>query len=232
MIYLSASAIKDFMTCPARYYYRRFRSAEAKQTKEMLQGNAIHYMIEKYYDDKSKGLDYVTAFALENDLVVDDLLDLGNSFYRNFANMVSADDGIEENFKIEYSKNIYLIGKWDRVTQAGIVIDWKTSKSKPYSIANDPQFILYNYAFKRVYNREPVALLYAHLRTGEFVDYKRNDDYENLLINDVIPSMVDGITRSNYPRSGLYAYYSVCKHCAYKDICWNELDSGNLYNKF
>ena len=155
MIYLSASSIKDFISCERKYWYRRFASDVAEPTEAIARGSAVHKVIEKYWDDPDKGFEFLNSFSKrEFDLVkAQKAMD---SFYANFRNLLGEGELIEHKFKIDFGKGVKLIGVFDRVLPTGVIFDWKTNRSLPYKACK--RFIMGHSASGEVPIREPVYM--------------------------------------------------------------------------
>ena len=133
MILLSASAIKDFITCERKYWYRRYASDLAEPSEPLIRGRVVHEVIEKYWDDPESGYFFLVVSGDNQDEFNFDLAKAKghlDSFYTSFSPILQRDDLIEQKFKIKYRDGVYLVGTFDRVIpKTGVVIDWKTNRS-------------------------------------------------------------------------------------------------------
>ena len=108
--YISQSAIKDFISCNKRYYYRVNFAEEAVSTIEMTIGTIIHKILEDSWNDKAKAIDLAYKLSLSyslNKTDINTILLLVNNYFENFKSLVTEDDIIEYNFTVPYKDNIY-----------------------------------------------------------------------------------------------------------------------------
>lgn len=231
MIYLSASSIKDFISCERKYWYRRFASDVAESTEAASRGTAVHKTIEKYWNDPDSGFEFINSFSKREFDLVKAQRNL-DSFYTNFRNLLDKDDLIEDKFKIDFSKGVKIIGVFDRVLSTGVIFDWKTNRSLPKNLENDPQFIIYYHAYTKLYGKPPSAVYFASLTAGRLVRFKYNSELFSILYNEIIPDMLKNIKEKKFNPTGLYRY-TTCNFCFYRNHCHqtlgvekrNELDS-------
>jgi hypothetical protein len=221
-IFVSASALRDFVICNYRTYFRLFEPGEAVQSKEMLMGSITHKVIEKAW----KNLD--VALNLGHTLCIKENLDLPSqqavehfihTFFERFKVMLRDDDAIEKRFKVKLKDDVYLVGVFDRVSKETI-IDWKTNANPPKKIDNDIQFIIYDYAYELLYGRRPAGLYLAALKDGSLVKYRESPEHHMALISDVIPNFVETIKKKNFIKTGLFT--GACYRCPYKIPCLGE----------
>ncbi|KKM93424.1 hypothetical protein LCGC14_1208560 [marine sediment metagenome] len=225
-IRLSASSIKDFIQCERRFLYRRDYSEEGRQTKPMLVGSIAHRIIEEYWDDKEAAVEYCRdirdkyPYLLEKDR--NNLLLFTHTYFEKFRFMLTDQDEIEKRFKIEY-KDYNLVGKIDRIVHknGGTVIDWKSGVKTPRNINDDIQFILYYKAFQSLYGRAPTNVLLLSLSSGKMVTYKHNLVNQHILMEQIIPSMIQKIKRNEFPYTGVLNHK--CYPCIYKEFCHQRL---------
>lgn len=229
-IFLSASGIKDFLSCNRKYYYRRFFSKEAEPTTAMHIGTIVHATIEKKWYDVSEAKEFAELEATKRSIVGNDLekvKDCVSRYFEYFHHLTAGNTWRERFFNVELTKGVRVRGVFDTVVDSNMLIDWKTTTRPPRSINNDIQFILYDWAFEKVYGRRPGSNLYASLTTGKLIRYSEDKDSVNILFNEVIPYMVRMIEEEEYPRTGMLQYYSQCKWCSFKGKCFDELASGD-----
>lgn len=233
MINISASSLKDFLTCPAKLYYKVNFPDTSVLSKELQIGLFVHDIIEHTATLSSEEREYYLQdnlnkynFQGTDFEVIDRCI---QNYEKNFTNMVSDDDLVEQSFS--FGNGEYNIrGRFDRIIGGGsTIIDWKTSRKPPKSIDTDVQFILYYEAFKHLYGHYPANVLYIALQTGNIIRFNPIKAYIDSLYNEVIPNYINFITRQSYPRYGLYSNYA-CGFCQYKKVCYDELDSGVLHN--
>ena len=232
MIYLSASSIKDFISCERKYWYRRYGKGHGEITEAADRGTAVHKVIEKYWDNPDDGFEFLnTLYSNENFNLIKAQTAL-DSFYTNFRNLCGKDDLIEEKFKIDFTKGVKIIGVFDRVLPTKVIFDWKTNRSVPRNLESDVQFMLYYHAYTKLHDRPPAAVYFASLTAGRLVRFKYNPELFFILYNEIIPDMLENIKKKKFNPTGLYRY-TTCKYCFYRNHCHqtlgvekrNELDS-------
>jgi CRISPR/Cas system-associated exonuclease Cas4 (RecB family) len=232
MIHVSATNLKDFMSCPSKLYYRLYGGLEAMQpTREMAMGSLVHEVIEKYWDDKE------LAYKQLGNLMVSYNLDAGDTdevinylevFYEKFAPLCANSDQIEKRFEVKYSDNALIVGRYDRII-GDAIIDWKTGRTPPKNIDNDVQFLLYYSVYRKYAGRLPSKVIYASLTSGNLISLNPDKRKIDVLYNEIIPAYLHAIERNDFPHTGLIG--TTCYRCGFREACWNELDSGRPYNK-
>ncbi len=122
-------------------------------------------------------------------------------FRINGINMIGYIDRIDRDFKGKY-----------------FISDYKTDKKTPedgaFILHRHPQFTLYSYAFRELFQEKEEAILYYHLRSGKVFKSHRNEkdyDYMKRLIDDV----AEGITQDRF--TPFYGFH--CNFCDYKVAC-------------
>jgi len=231
--YISQSAIKDFISCNKRYYYRVNFAEEAVSTIEMTIGTIIHKILEDSWNDKAKAIDLAYKLSLSyslNKTDINTILLLVNNYFENFKSLVTEDDIIEYNFTVPYKDNIYITGKFDRINQKGnhLVIDWKTGNSFFGGTSTDIQSIIYYNSYKQLSSDIP-TLMYAFLKDNKLVRYTPDQTYIDVVYNEIIPDMIEAIRLNSFPHQGLFN--NSCKRCSFKNICFKELGKENNKDK-
>lgn len=221
-LYLSASSIQDYLDCSQRFFYRTTQKEQAISSDDMLVGTIVHDMIEHFWNDEPT--------ARRNALEQAEFFNLGATkkgkietsldfFFTNFNGMLSPEDEIEYKFKLTLDKDIFLVGKIDRISH-GNVFDWKTTTNPPKSIDTDIQFIIYTEAYRRLFGKEPIATYYASLMTGKLIKLNPSQTLTNTLFNDIIPIMSRAIKAKEFYRKGIFT--NNCFNCSYKETCFEE----------
>lgn len=230
-IRLSASSIKDFITCEKMYFYRVNNADDAEDRTYFTVGKIVHSAIETYWKNQNQALDYIEdeckVYNL-NGYDTNRVVGFVRTFFDNFQYLLSDEDLVEYKFKIKHSKGVYITGKYDRILPGGVLLDWKTTAKPPKDISNDIQFILYNEAYNQLYGKYPVSVLYMSLQTGKAIAYKRNEEYVNILYNEIMPSMIKRIRDGVFPHTGLLKYEYPCDKCVFKGICFSELEEKSV----
>jgi ATP-dependent helicase/DNAse subunit B len=227
-IYISASLLKDFGVCQKRAYYRLYEPTESVASEDGVVGSSAHRLIELFWNAKLCAFtDIEHAFwDEETSVVASKVKPLIESYFELFPeNTFKNEDSVEKHFKLPYKKDVYLVGKMDRVTTDGYIYDWKTSKNLPRDINTDPQFILYYLAYKLMYNKEPLGVAYVSLLHKKVIWFKPVKSIIDNFENKVIPECISVIQSKSFKRNGLNKN-KACDYCQFKEICWKE---GNIY---
>lgn len=224
-IFISASMLDDYIACNRRVYYRLNSPESSIQNKEMVVGNIVHKAIELYWNDENLAFRYIfdnVSSILPNDKesLEYSLLCIKN-FFSNFSQFLSDNDKIEHRFKIKYSDDVFIVGKMDRITSHKI-FDWKTTRKPPKSISNSVQFILYNWAYRKLWGVNPHAVYYGALGNGELIMYRHDKVLEDVLIHELIPEAVKAIKGKNFIRNGIFR--KQCFRCQYSSVCLKEFE--------
>jgi CRISPR/Cas system-associated exonuclease Cas4 (RecB family) len=228
MIRISASFIKDYLSCRARGFYRINSGDQAIQTDDMIIGEVVHKTIETCWDrGYEEGL-YFARNLLSQYNIIDltprriEKLELTlSSFFDDFRHMCSEGDQIEQFFTLPFSEKAVIVGKMDWVTKSGLVLDWKTATRVPKKIDSDVQFILYDWAYKKLYKREPQGVYYVSLWSGQMIPYNRQSYLFTQLFGKVIPEIIKGVEEGKFSRTGLYN--GSCYGCSFNSLCWKEM---------
>jgi CRISPR/Cas system-associated exonuclease Cas4 (RecB family) len=223
MLYLSASAIKDYIDCPQRFYYRIHKSKQAKQTPAMQVGVAIHETIERCDDWilDEKGWEIFNSIVEEHSFNISYTPSSLQRYKRYLTNfnihfrpLLTWNDDIEFKFSIPY-KNIMLVGKMDRIVNQpnnSFIFDWKTS-ARPALKTFDPQAILYLWATDQL-DMKAITFIKANLIDGSKTIYVRERDELNLLF-----SRIDGAIGAWETDLQMRIVGNQCKRCPFFDIC-------------
>ncbi len=233
-IYLSASSIKDFIACPQKVLYRRTKPFPEVRSKAMIMGEIAHQAIEKGWRNRDTAYAIVKELCKENSLAKADRVSLEfymDIFFLNFKGLLSETDLIEYNFKIGLYDDVFLVGKIDRISK-GNLYDWKTGGKISNKLSNDVQCIIYEYAYKKIFNKEPASICLASLAKGELVPYSRDEMYIGELFGKIVPRMIKTIKNETYDKQGMFNHS--CFNCPYRIGCLGkgngeeeyELDSG------
>lgn len=225
-IRLSASYIQDYLDCPAKAYFRRYHSKDVEDSPDLNVGTIVHDVAERHKTLES-GLKYAESqylgYNLTGKYVEKAEKCIRNFFSPDFQALITPEDKIENQFKIPLGNDVYLIGMIDRILPYGRLIDWKTN-ARSFSRHNI-QSIIYTWAYRKLYKREPVDFVFAFLNPGDISVLKPDPRLEKVLFSEIIPHIINTIKRlGTYPRTG--EYNGSCYMCGYKSLCKeNELDS-------
>jgi len=227
-IRLSASMIKDFLSCNRKAYYRINQPEEQEQTYQMTVGTIVHESLENHWNDYDKAIklaeNHIMSYNLKrgSSIIYRSLV----SFFEHFTYLVDETDTVEQFFRIPYGNDLTIVGKFDRVTKDGIIIDWKTGSVVPTDISGDIQFILYEYAYTKLYGEKPKKMYYVSLPTRKIVTYEPNEALIKEFFNVTLPYVADGLEfnlkRNLFVRTGLFGY-KICDNCPFTDVCYKEI---------
>jgi hypothetical protein len=221
-IFVSASALKDYLKCPKMAYYRIFEPEYKTSNREMIIGEIVHRVVEKAWKDLDVALNLGRALAENNDIDAvgkQSIEHFIHTFFENFIPLLTIEDKVEKFFKVKLEEDVYLVGKLDRVSR-GIVFDWKTNSTVPKVIDNDPQFIIYNHAYNLIYNKQPEGIYFGSLKTGGLIRYNESKEHSDALINHIIPNYIDDVRKKNFIKQGLFN--GACYRCPFKIPCLGE----------
>lgn len=229
MIKLSASSIKDWLVCPQRYFWRTAHPELVVPTPAMYAGTIVHELLEKEWANP-KIEEVAKEKVKSEERIVSEKVLTSIHNYQKYLHMFSLknDDLIEHHFNITLKKGVVLTGVIDRITTNGILIDWKTNKINTYKLDTDVQFLIYNFAYKHLFKRNPTQVVMLNLYLDKItrlgIDAKRN---EEILFDNIIPSIIRQIKAKNFPYNGVFS--DSCRWCAYKDACMPELKSNSKF---
>lgn len=218
-VYLSASSIGDFIKCPQKVLYRIKKPFPETPTKEMIIGKIAHSAIEKGWKDRKVAYSILHQEAREEGLTKSDITNLEfyiDIFFMNFSSLLGTKDHIEYNFKLPLHDDVFIVGKMDRISN-GNVFDWKTGSRPPTKLSGDVQCIIYEYAYTKLFGKEPTSICIGSLGKGQLIPYTRNQMYVDELFNNIIPRMIRTIKNESYERLGMFNHS--CFRCPYKMGC-------------
>ena len=188
----------------------------------MVVGNIVHEAIEKFWNDGAERLVYIYKEFLSrlpsDKLSLDYAYKCNTFFTQKFQNLLSSGDVVEEKFRIPLEKDVFIVGKMDRISN-GNVFDWKTARRPLTTVSGNIQFILYNWAYKKMYNSNPSGVYYAALGNGSLVKYHPDPVAEKSLFDEIIPQAIRTIKDKDYIRNGIFR--KACYRCPYSESCLN-----------
>lgn len=223
-IYISASSIKEFIQCPQKVLYRITKPFPVLESKEMVIGKAVHSIFEKGWTDREKALEVMKQEIDRYKLGKADATNLSfyvDLFFLNFRHMLHEDDQIEYSFKIPIQDNVFLVGKMDRISR-GNIFDWKSGGKLPKSISNDVQCMIYDFAYRAIFNKEPSSVCLVGLGEGRLVPFTKNEVFYRELFTSIIPRMIKTIKSESYERLGMFNHG--CFRCQYKQGCLGKVE--------
>jgi hypothetical protein len=189
----------------------------------MIVGNIVHSTLERSWDDEDSAIMYADDLSKKNKLTpkyCDKVRLCISNFFLLFSFLVSDNDKIEYRFKIPFG-TAFIVGKMDRITSSGIIIDWKASVTFSGTISRDPQFILYQYVYEQIFEKSPTSVLKVCLVDGGIIPYSRDKIVEYSIINNVIPAAIISIRDNVLLPIGLFT--KKCYQCSYITACYKEM---------
>jgi ATP-dependent helicase/nuclease subunit B len=247
---ISASKIKLYRTCQRRYYYRYLLPYSIRPEDELssaaLTGKAIHKIIEQHYRNRMAGVSVedVLTFQLQK-LMVEEIekhdkikghewLSKALADGKKMLNLFDWDRWkpveLEYEFTLPFPNRdnpiALMTGFIDMISQDGdgyVAVDWKSGQEMPTAkeLANDPQFIIYAWALREIYNKLPENIYWYHLRNGKLLSADVINNLDTLidrLIPDVTSMIKSIITLEDNPRRLMD---KVCvRQCPFFDKCY------------
>jgi len=215
----SPSMILDYMSCPRSFYYNYIARIKLPQKQiHLLFGTSVHAAVENIYDK----IDPYGIFEMTFDInrleesekhMHAEYVELGKEMIKNYAaehdtlnNLYNLNNGKSELYIKRKLTNpltgketpIPMSGRIDRMTNDGIIVEYKTSKNawNPKETKFKIQTLMYNLWYYSEYHEMPKETLYIILLKKYKTD-RKNDKVIQVLsnhstIND-IASMFDEI---------------------------------------
>lgn len=230
----SASRINTYKTCPKLYYYKYHERLDEPKHILTILGSALHKSIETFYlkgtpakatftkefyngvlyaetHSGVKGTDSPSSVAVLGSSIVD-ALDWS-------LKPVELEKAFELPFPSKENPVCILRGVIDMVVDGGIIIDHKSTKTKPTKkkLADNYQFILYAWAYRELYGTLPEKVYWHHLRTQEFIeaDVLKNFEEKLQIIVDDVRTIIADVEFNKVEKNGF------CTHvCHFHDKCW------------
>jgi len=224
----SATMLKMFLQCPRKFEYRYLRKLPEEKNVWAVTGTSVHTAIQYGHDLKKDGAEYneIVLPVIEKFDTTFCELDgysygpQSNKLYKESQKMLreyafDRDPEIQEHyFEIDID-GIIFVGYIDQLYPWGFV-DLKTSRNKPNKVVldNDPQFIIYSFAYRGFYGKDVDKAYWHHLRTGE--DIEANVDTDHIYRLEELASHIQ--KQEFFPRS----HSVLCNYCSFKDFCFSD----------
>jgi len=223
-LYVSASLVADFLECPQRVHYRLNYPESATKNSAMIVGGIVHEALHHWWNDEKGATEYITQSTLKYPLTplltFESAYKCVTSYFRNFRHLCSESDLSEYSFKLEIDKDVFLVGKMDRILKSGTIIDWKTSSNLKRDITTNVQFIIYSEVFTRIFQKPPTASYLVSLPTGTLIKFEQQRPLTDLIFGSIIPIVIRNIKRQDYIRTGVFR--NLCRNCTYREVCHKE----------
>lgn len=234
---ISASRIKMFKTCGKRYELRYIHKLPDTRNVAALIGSAVHKAIELKFTQAAKP-NVVYQTYIED--AIESIRDLRGSEYlaqnkvtgREMLLAINWDLfnplEVEKQFILPFPNKdnpiCYINGYIDIIDKEGFIVDHKTSIKRPSQdvLLYDIQFLLYFWAYKELYNKEPTNVYWHHLRTGELIPVPVRDRYE-IKIAMLTEDIVAMLSTTHFGR--IQYNKEICvKQCPFFDICYGTTE--------
>lgn len=200
----SATKIKDYMMCRLYYYDRHILKGPQVKDTSAVMGTAIHKAIEDGYRGINPVFTYRKTINTELDSAVErgdtinyrlsynDMLDTGEQILAGYDFTRFHIGESERRFAIPLQfVDATITGSIDRITNDGIILDYKSAKQPPKDLNNDPQFTIYTWAYINLFGDWPKHVYWYHLRTHRLYEYDTSHVGEKMnLITDTIQRMM------------------------------------------
>lgn len=218
-IYLSASSISDFIKCPRKVMYRIKKTVPQIASKEMSMGSIVHKALELGWRERDVAYAIMKDEAKKAGVAKADTYTMEfclDMFFLNFRPLLKEDDLIEWSFKLPLYDDVFIVGKMDRIS-GGNVFDWKTGQTAN-NLSYDVQCILYDWAYRKQFEKSASSICIASLKKGELIPYFRDELYVDEIFNNIIPRMIRTIKNEWWDeRLGLFNHS--CFRCPFKEGC-------------
>lgn len=233
----SASRFNLYKTCPRLYKMQYVEGLEGNKHVYTLMGSALHHTIEEYYAGNTHFLPTFSRFfnesvasAVSSDmgLVAANLVGKASQTGMEILRGLNWDQfeptHIEYGFKFPFPKEnpvVLMRGFIDMITSDGCIIDHKSGSKKPSSteLANNPQLIIYVWAYEQIFGKKPKAVYWHHLRTLELVSAEVMVDYD-IKLKNLEETLVRILNDTEFEK--ISKGYFCTRVCAHTDLCWPE----------
>lgn len=235
MIIISASMLRDYLSCKAKAWYRRTKVPRAT-TASMILGQNVHDMVADYEDGRDiSGYDAMLVERLSGDVV----FYRGQSFnslmrqkencfnmYKQLQSQLPPIIHVEEQFQFHYEPDVKVVGRFDQIRQSYVIAELKTGYKEPSEamLKADIQTDFYMWAYQNLNHQTP-TYYYIHLPSGTIYEQKRNAFYD---IEIYINKFIKDARAGNFPKEK--DGYK-CSGCSYKDFCLKDEPSSSLIYK-
>ncbi|MDD5529239.1 MAG: ATP-dependent DNA helicase [bacterium] len=236
LVELSSTGIDDWLGCPRKYWYLHWLRIPTPKHHAMIYGGSVHKAIESYLKYKKSGRTLsleatirVFESAWESEGFIsreheDERYQKGKEVLRQFWEQEEQSGRsplyVEEEFSFicDYVK---VRGRWDRVDEGGIIIDYKTGDVNTVIKANQrvrgsvqlPVYALaYFERFKNVPNRVEFHFVEGGV-VGELKDIPKKIEKAR----ETIKIVADGIRSGDFDMRP--SYPGVCEYCSCKTLC-------------
>lgn len=239
---ISASRVKVYKTCARQYEYKyvitKEDRPEDRKNVAALLGTALHKAIElKYTEGKSPTAVFQQVMTETLDGWEDEGLQINALDYFSRALKIGKDIlqkypwdrftpmELEYTFTLPFpsfdNAIVNVTGIIDQIDMDGSIIDHKSASYAPSQdvLDNDPQFILYYWAYTQIYGYPPYRVIWNHLRTDRQIIANIEHNYA-LKIDQLTYDIQAMLENTRYPRR---AMDDVCKkQCSFYSLCYGD----------
>lgn len=234
MLRWSATAIKDYLECEQRFWYRVHMPEKAKVSVHVVFGRIMHDAVEKFgriiHDDYSSALEwslkewdreYIGTFADVAPKPPKSFSKQLKNYFEKIKPLLPSPENheVEKFFRLPWEDGVQIVGKIDLAVD-GCVYDWKTGRKEPskYDIQSI-QFYIYEWAYEQIYDERP-KVFYGHLEGGKLIPVPMKDT-----LREQLPYVINRCTHSVNLKPFRNTGYQ-CGNCFYRDTCFAEMDDG------
>jgi RecB family exonuclease len=249
---LSASAIKTFMDCRAKFY-RQYILGLPRYTSDALKfGRAVHFALESIEhlmlkekrntiskEDIEFSIQKFHQSCAEEGLCNFELITEGESILRKYFSTYDGNDNViavERRFRLTTIDGIPITGAIDKIVEVSddtiVVVDYKTSffTQTPSEMEDDIQLSMYDLAVRQLYPKySNVILMLDYLRKKPVVT-TRNDEqrkrFESFLVE--VYKAIRELDEFNAKEQ----INQFCGWCDYTNICKSYNKVFNSENEF
>lgn len=238
---VSASKVKTYKTCARQYQHKYVtayndRPAEDKNVAALL-GTALHKAIEmKYSEGKSptgifQQVMSETIEQWENDGLNIKALDyyaramkVGKDILKNYPWDMFNPIELEFSFTLPFPHDnpiVNITGIIDHIDIDGSIMDHKSATYAPNQdeLDNDPQFIIYYWAYEQIYKQYPYRTIWNHLRTNRQIVANIAHNYD-LKLEQLTLDIEGMLANTRYPRRLMD---NVCRtRCSFFTLCYGD----------
>jgi hypothetical protein len=239
---VSASKIKVYKTCARQYQHKYItphndRPEDHKNVAALL-GTALHKAIEEYYTEQKSPIGVfqqvmaqtveewdVAGYTIKALDYYPRAIKVGKDILTKFDWSRFTPQELEYTFTLPFPSRdnplVNVTGVIDLLDMTGAVIDHKSTSYAPNQdeLDNDPQFILYYWAYEQIYGQAPYRVIWNHLRTHKLIDANITHNYA-LKLEQLQLDIQGLLLNTQYPRRLMD---DVCrKKCSFFKLCYGD----------
>lgn len=229
-----------------RYILPKDQRPEEQKNIYALKGTALHASIEAYYTLYNKDADEVKALNKALGVYQETLLTTlstwqeeapvvgeeyagaalkdGKEILRKLSYHTLVPDVMEYRFALPFpnaeSPICWMEGIIDMITKDGTIVDHKSNSKAPSEkdLKQDPQFLVYRWAYEQIYGSAPYRVVWHHLKTGEFFPVDLSD--YDVLLDRFTGDVQDLVSRVFTIPPARRLLDQECKQCMFFSTCY------------